>query len=122
MHLSKKLVGVAAVVAFLAFAPAASAGFTPPTDITPYLPANNAVTVTRISSNAAIDVYRPSAGPLLTVRHNTPMATVLKAASANLSWTKFLAATVSPDSQHDASVVQTAQVWFIQNIYNRFYR
>ena len=48
MQFAKKSLALAAVAGFLALAPKASAGFAPPSSLAPFLPAANAVTVSKL--------------------------------------------------------------------------
>jgi hypothetical protein len=119
MQYAKKVVGMAAVLGLLGFASQASAGFTPPSSITPYLPANNAVTVTVLLSNAKLTYYRCSMGGVLTVATGTPMSAVLVYGANNCAWANFQAATVGAGAS--SSDVLTAQAWYNANIYFPYY-
>src|ERR1700722_17289710 len=110
-----------AVCGTLAFAGQASAGFTPPGNLTPYLPAANQVTVTKTASFGNVAVYSCSMGGSLSVPASTPLAQVIVKASANCSWTAFLANTTAPGDNANGAVVQSALIWWTSNVYLRYY-
>jgi hypothetical protein len=125
MRLLNKYIVALSTVGILALAPQAKAGFVPPspTMIAAFLPGNNVVTVSKIGTSGGLDIYQCSpSGQKLTVLAGTASATVQKSASANWAWSKFLIATVPAAQRTNMLVVQTAQIWFMANIYNPFYR
>jgi hypothetical protein len=116
-----KFAGLAAVLSVVAFGGRASA-FTAPKIITPYLPANNVVTVTKIQSSVSgVDQYHCSTGTVLSVTAGTPLATVQKLACSNLAFAKFKAATLTVAQQKNPLQVQQATVWFLNNIGRPYY-
>jgi hypothetical protein len=121
MQSVKKVLAVAAVAGFLGFVPAASAGFTPPTNIAPYLPAANAVTVTKVATIGKNVLYACSMGGGIILPASVPMAQVQILASANCSWQAFRLATVSSDSLGNPNVVNQAQAWWLANIDTPYY-
>lgn len=121
MCFAKKFVAFAAVFGMLAFVSTASAAFTPPSSIAPYLPAANATTAVKILTVGNTDVYRCGMGGTITVPKGTPMATVLVLAASNCSWKNFLANTTAPGDNASSQVVQAAQLWWTSNIYLPYY-
>jgi hypothetical protein len=121
MQLVKKSIAVAAVVGVLALAPKATAGFTPPSNITPFLPASNSVTVNKIATVGSYSIYACSMGGTVAVPTSYSLGLVQVIASSNCSWTKFKAATISADSINNPTVVTQAQNWWNANINNPYY-
>jgi hypothetical protein len=121
MRFVQKCFAVAAVFGFLALVPKASAQFTPPSSLTPYLPANNAVTVTKAATIGSTTVYACSMGGSIAVKSSTPMAAVLLLASENCAWQTFRVATVAPGSLNNGSVVAQSQAWFNANVAQPYY-
>jgi hypothetical protein len=121
MQSVKKAIALAAVVGFLGVVPAASAGFTPPTNIAPYLPAANAVTVTKVATIGNRVLYACSMGGGIILPASVPMAQVQVLASANCSWQAFRLATVSSGSLSDPNAVNAAQAWWLANIDTPYY-
>lgn len=114
--------------------------FTPPSDITPYKPANNVVVVTPIVSGMPnVDQYDVSDTTVLvdrfgnctsfvspglqlnsciySVSAGTSLKLVNKLAAGNNAWAKFKAATLTPAEQVNPTQLQTAMIWFFQHIY-----
>ncbi len=68
------------------------ATFTPPTNLAPYQPAQNVVTVTLVQAGQLSDIYEVSPGNTeFVVVHGTPIATVTVLASAASAWAAFSA-------------------------------
>ncbi len=121
MRFAKQFVAVLAVAGVLACAGNVSA-FTAPVSIAPYLPANNAVTVTKITSTVPnVDQYHVSNGTTLSVTKGTALSKVQALASGNQAWSKFKLATLTPAQQNNLLQNQIAMVWFMQNIGHPFY-
>jgi hypothetical protein len=121
MQLVKKSLALAAVAGFLALTPKASAGFTPPTSLTPFLPAANAVTVNKLMTVGSYTVYSCSMGSTIVVPSSYSLSLVQVVASSNCSWSKFQAATISADSRNNGTVVTQAQNWWNANINVPYY-
>jgi hypothetical protein len=121
MSFAKKFVAVAAVLGTLVCVSTASAGFTPPSDITPYLPANNVTTVTKIATFANTDVYACSMGGTISVPKGTALAVVIVRAESNCAYQKFIAATTAPGDNQNAAVMQAALIWYTTKIYLPYY-
>jgi hypothetical protein len=120
MRFVKQFAGLAVVLGMAALAGRASA-FTAPTNLAPYLPAANLVTVAKINSNVSgVDQYtcNPAAPGLtvLSVTAGTPLSQVQKLASSNLAFYKFKLATLTAAQRANALQVQAATVWFMNNI------
>jgi hypothetical protein len=99
----------------------ARAVFTPPTDLTPFLPANNPASVTKVTTVGLYTIYSWTGGGLsgtiaAPTSYTVGQATVL--AQTNESWTRFQAATLSQPSQAD---ITAAQNFFNANINQPFY-
>jgi hypothetical protein len=122
MRFAKKFVAVAAVLGSMAFASTASAQFTPPSSVAPYLPAANVTTVTLIASFGNVNVYLCSMGGTIAVAKGTPTSNVIVTAESNCAYQKFLAATLAPGSNTNPGVVQAALIWYTSNIYLPYYR
>jgi hypothetical protein len=122
MSFAKKFVGLAAVLGTLVCVSTASAGFTPPSNITPYLPANNVTTVTKIATFANVDVYSCSMGGTISVPKGTPLAQVVVRAESNCAYQKFLNDTTAPGDRLNAGVMQAAVIWYTTNIYLPYYQ
>jgi hypothetical protein len=121
MLFGKKFVALAAVVGCLACVSTASAGFTPPTNIAPFLPAANQATVTQTGTLGGLVIYSCSMGGTIMVAKGTPLAQVVVKAEGNCSWQKFLVATVPASDRTNPAVVQAATLWWTQNIYAPYY-
>jgi hypothetical protein len=110
-----------AVLGLAAFAGHAEA-FTAPKSIAPFMPAANAVTVSKINSTVpGVDQYLVSTGTVLSVTAGTPLSSVQKLAASNLAFAKFKAATLTPAQQVNPIQVQAATIWFMSNIGRPFY-
>jgi hypothetical protein len=118
MRFLQKSVAAAAVIGLLALAPRASAQFTPPSSIAPYLPAANPVTVNKIASFGTYSLYSCSMGGNVVVPSSYTVAMTQVVASSNCSWKAFVAATVQ--GSNGAAVVQ-AQNWWNANINYPYY-
>lgn len=101
--------------------------FTPPTDLTPYKPAANVVTVTPIASTVPdVDQYQcspPDGAPpsgVLSVTAGTSRTKVDALAAAGLAEQKFFKATISPFPGSIADR-NAALSWFMQHIGRPFY-
>ena len=94
------------------------AGFTPPTDPTPYLPPANVVTnVIFVTQIGPIGVYTSNLNWSIAVRNkglSQNQLAVLLARAA--SWQKFRLGTITSDSLNDPVVVNTAQQWWLDHI------
>jgi hypothetical protein len=117
MRFVQKTFAVVAVFGFLAFAPKVSAGFTPPSNLLPFLPAANQVTVVKVAQIGATAIYSCSMGGGVAVPAATPVAQVRVIASENCSWQAFRLATATSDSASQIA----AQNWWQQNICNPYY-
>jgi hypothetical protein len=121
MRFVKKFAALVAVLGVAAFAGHAEA-FTAPTSIAAFLPAANAVTVSKIPSTiSGVDQYMVSTGTVLSVTAGTPLAQVQKLAASNLAFAKFKVATLTPAQRVNPIQVQFATVWFMTNIGRPFY-
>jgi hypothetical protein len=121
MRFVTKFVAAAAVLGTLAFASTASAGFTPPSSLVPYLPAANQATVTQTGAFGNVVIYTCSMGGTISVVKGTPLAQVVVRAESNCSWQKFLTSTVAPGDLTNGSVVQASQIYWTQNVYIPYY-
>jgi hypothetical protein len=121
MSFVQKSLAVVAVFGFLALAPKASAQFTPPSSLTPFLPASNVVTIKKVASVGAYTIYSCSMGGLVTVPTSYSLAAATVVASSNCSWTEFKAATVGAGSQTNSAVLTVAQNWWNANISFPYY-
>jgi hypothetical protein len=121
MRFAKKSLALAAVAGFLALTPKASAGFTPPSSLTPFLPAANVVTVSKLMTVGSYTVYSCSMGSTIVVPSSYSLALTQVVASSNCSWSKFQTATISADSRNNGTVVTQAQNWWNANINVPYY-
>jgi hypothetical protein len=121
MQSVKKSIALAAVVGFLAVAPKASAGFTPPTNITPYLPANNVVTVQKVGTVGSMAIYQCSMGGKIVVSATAPVALVQVLGAQSCAWQAFRLATISANSLSDNTANIQAQQWFTANVAVPYY-
>ena|ERR1700722_1942730 len=114
MRLAKVFVGAA--VLSLMFGGLAQASFTAPTNIAPFLPANNQATVVKVKSTASLDVYVcAQTGVPFAVAKGTALAVVVQKASLGWAWVKLLAATGLTNST-SLSDLQAANTWFAVTI------
>jgi hypothetical protein len=119
--------------------------FTPPTDITSLLPANNQVTVTaKTSVIPNVDQYTVS-DTVVAVDSFGNCESVLSAeltltsctysvsagtaesqadilASANQAWAKLKAESLTAAQAVNPTQLQTAMIWFMNNVYVPYYR
>jgi hypothetical protein len=121
MQFVQKTLAAVAVFGFLALAPKASAQFTAPSSITPFLPASNVVTVKKITTVGSYTIYSCSMGGYISVPTSYSLAAVQVVASSNCSWTAFKAATVAPGSQTNGAVLTQAQNWWNANVNYPYY-
>jgi hypothetical protein len=121
MRFEKKFVALVAVLTGVAFVGQASA-FVAPTNIVPFLPPLNVVTVTKLKSTVpGVDLYLCSTGTTLSVTAGTPLASVQKLACSNLAFAKFKAATLTPAQQANPIQLQAATIWFMTKIGRPYY-
>jgi hypothetical protein len=106
---------LAVAILSLAFAGQAKA-FTAPTNITPFLPANNQATVVKVKTTATLDVYTVTqTGAVIAVPKGTALAIVLQKASLSWAWVKVLAVTGLTNST-SLTDLQAANTWFASTI------
>jgi hypothetical protein len=89
-----------------------------PTNLAPYLPANNVVAIVLVpgAGNASTDVYQVVAtGQQFAVVKGTPLATVQKQANLSSAWSKFCAFMGSQMTSNMTYRVQATR-WFYQVI------
>jgi hypothetical protein len=101
-----------------------SMSFTVPTDLTPFLPPANTVTIAPIATQDPLtDQYQvtptdspPSAPFVDAVPKGTPLSKVAELAAGNVAWRKFQLATLTAADRVNPSQMQTALAWFLNKI------